>query len=148
MESAHHRATKGIVRLCGAQKFNRRWRELGGFCQGGLSHGATDRAGPSRGGQRKWGLRIGREVEFEAIMSSASAKAINARGGRDRKLATCERQFAQRLRYARVGRGNASKCPDAYHDVELALLLFAAVPLRAIDHERGGQAGPIERIAR
>jgi hypothetical protein len=37
---------------------------------------------------RKWGLRIGREVEFGAIMSSASAKAINARRGRDRKLAT------------------------------------------------------------
>src|ERR1700674_4232283 len=32
-------------------------------------------------------------------MSSASAKAIIARSGRDRKLATCQRQFAQRLRY-------------------------------------------------
>jgi hypothetical protein len=37
---------------------------------------------------------------------------------------------------------------DLAHDVELPLVPFAAVPVRAIDHERGGHAGPIERIAR
>jgi hypothetical protein len=42
-------------------------------------------------------------------MSTASAKAINARGGR-------QRQFAQRLRYARVGRGDASKHLDTYEE--------------------------------
>jgi hypothetical protein len=34
------------------------------FCLAGLWHGAAERAGPSRGAERKWGLRIGREVEF------------------------------------------------------------------------------------
>jgi hypothetical protein len=52
------------MNACGAQKFNRSWRELGGFCLAGLWHGAAERAGPSRGAERKWGLRIGREVEL------------------------------------------------------------------------------------
>src|ERR1700680_4828366 len=37
---------------------------------------------------------------------------------------------------------------DLAHDVELPLVPFAAVPVRAIDHERGGHAGPIQRKPR
>src|SRR6202049_4341687 len=34
---------------------------------------------------------------------------------------------------------------DLAHDVELPLVPFTAVPVRTIDHQRGGHAGPSER---
>jgi hypothetical protein len=45
----------------------------------------------------------------------ACSTGVQGQGGRAQspELATCQPQFAQRLRYARVGRGGESKCPDA-----------------------------------
>src|SRR5260370_37302977 len=76
-------------------------------CASGLWHGL--RTGQGRAEEGAEGANAASVVTLNTIMSSASAKAINARGGR-------QRQFAQRLRYARVGRGDASKHLDTYEE--------------------------------
>src|ERR1700674_5247027 len=88
------------------------WRELGSLSEWAVAW-ATDRTGSSRAGSGSCERCVGRDIEYNNV---ERARRPSLRGGRDRKLATCQRQFAQRLRYACFGRGNASKCPDTYEE--------------------------------
>jgi hypothetical protein len=94
-------------------KINRSWRELGSLCDRPW-HGPRTGHGRAEKGSGRGERRAGRDVEFVTIMSSAMA--INSRDGRDRKLATCQRQFARRLRYARSALADASKRLDTYKE--------------------------------
>src|ERR1700674_2940323 len=76
------------------------FRELGSLSEWAVAW-ATDRTEPSRGGSGSCDRCVGRDIEYNNV---ERARRPSLRGGRDRKLATCQRQFAQRLRYARFGR--------------------------------------------
>ena len=69
-------------------------------------HALIDGEGSGRGERRS-----GRDVGLRQYCL-ARAEAHQCKGGRDIKLATCQRQFAQPLQYARGGKGDASTCPD------------------------------------
>jgi hypothetical protein len=57
----------------------------------------------------------GKRIRFTDAERALLARKAKARA-QSPELATCQPQFAQRLRYARVGRGGESRCPDAYEE--------------------------------